>query len=220
MPAPWRWPWTRGPRIDQPPAPVHLQVAGGPDGRRADIGGERGILRCWLADHLAQDIADGSACARAAARQFVQARRALVVMREAVVEMMPVGLRPRAWEAALDGRPDVADDAEVELAAAAEISGRISTWAIFRIRRKKLLVGEIRAQHQQHVTGMHCGVAGRKADESRHADVIGIVVFDMVLAAERMDDRLLSVSASFISLSWAPAQPRPQNSVIRLALIQ
>ena len=38
---------------------------------------------------------------------------------------------------------------------------------------------------------MHRGVAGGKADEPGHADVIGIVVFDMLLAAERMHDRAL-----------------------------
>ena len=59
------------------------------------------------------------------------------------------------------------------------------------IGREKLLVGKIGAQHQQHVASVHGGIAGGKADEAGHADVIGIVVFDMLLAAERMHDRAL-----------------------------
>ena len=38
---------------------------------------------------------------------------------------------------------------------------------------------------------MHRGIAGRKADEAGHADVVGIIVFDVLLAAERMHDRAL-----------------------------
>ena len=34
-------------------------------------------------------------------------------------------------------------------------------------------------------------IAGREADEAGHADIVGIVVFDVLLAAERVDDRAL-----------------------------
>ena len=38
---------------------------------------------------------------------------------------------------------------------------------------------------------MHRGIAGREADKAGHADVIGIVELDVLLAAERMHDRAL-----------------------------
>ena len=38
---------------------------------------------------------------------------------------------------------------------------------------------------------MHGLVPGREADEARHADIVGIVVLDIFLAAERMDYRAL-----------------------------
>ena len=60
-----------------------------------------------------------------------------------------------------------------------------------RVRRQELLVGKISPEHQQDVAGMHRGIAGREADEAGHADVVGIVELDMLLAAERMHDRAL-----------------------------
>ena len=38
---------------------------------------------------------------------------------------------------------------------------------------------------------LHREIAGRKADQSGHADIEGIVPFDMLLAAHRVDDRRL-----------------------------
>ena len=57
--------------------------------------------------------------------------------------------------------------------------------------RIELPVGEVGPQHQERVAVHHRGVAGRKADEPRHADIVWIVVLDMLLAAQRVDDRRL-----------------------------
>ncbi len=38
---------------------------------------------------------------------------------------------------------------------------------------------------------MHRRIAGRETDEAGHADIIGIIELDMVLAAERVNDRAL-----------------------------
>ena len=105
--------------------------------------------------------------------------------------MLAVGFRLQLRQQRADRGADVADEAEVELAAAAEIFGPDIDLRDLRIRRQKLLVGKIGPQHQQHVAGMHRGIAGREADEAGHADVVGIVELDMLLAAERMHDRAL-----------------------------
>lgn len=57
--------------------------------------------------------------------------------------------------------------------------------------REELLVGKVGAQHQQQIAVMHRYIARGEADESSHADIVGVVVFDMLLAAERMDDGAL-----------------------------
>ena len=59
----------------------------------------------------------------------------------------------------------------------------------------ELAIREISAQHQQHVAIEHRVVAGRKADQSGHADIEGIVPLDMLLAAQRMDHRRLETFA-------------------------
>ena len=115
----------------------------------------------------------------------------LLVMRDAVVEMAPVGLCRQLRQQRRERGADVADEAEIEFAAAAEVLGPDVDLRDLGVGRQELLVGKIGPEHQQHVAGVHGGVAGGKADEAGHADVIGIVVFDMLLAAERMHHRAL-----------------------------
>src|SRR5208283_5341025 len=55
--------------------------------------------------------------------------------------------------------------------------------------RIELAVREIRAEHEQHVAIEHGVVAGGEADQAGHADVVGILPLDMLLAAHRMHHR-------------------------------
>ena len=61
----------------------------------------------------------------------------------------------------------------------------------------KRAVGEIRAQHQQRVAALDRVVARRETDQAGHADIIGIFVFQMFLAAEGVDDRRFQLSRQF-----------------------
>ena len=60
--------------------------------------------------------------------------------------------------------------------------------------RVKLLVREIRPEHQESVCIHHGLIAGTEAEKPRHADIEGIVVFDELLAPHCMDDRSLQLS--------------------------
>ena len=60
-----------------------------------------------------------------------------------------------------------------------------------RALRIELPIGKVRAEHQQHIAIEHRVIAGREADQPGHADVVGIVPFDMLLAAHRMHHRRL-----------------------------
>jgi multidrug efflux pump subunit AcrB len=51
--------------------------------------------------------------------------------------------------------------------------------------------GEIRSEQEQHLTVEDGMVAGASADDPRHAHIVGIVVFEEVLAARRMGHRRL-----------------------------
>src|SRR5216684_2844102 len=50
----------------------------------------------------------------------------------------------------------------------------------------KLGPGEIRSEQEQHIAVEDGMVAGASADETGHADIVGIVVFKEVLATRRM----------------------------------
>ena len=51
----------------------------------------------------------------------------------------------------------------------------------FRILRIELLIREIGAEHQQGIAVHHRVIAGRKAQQPRHADVVRVVVLDEFL---------------------------------------
>ena len=53
----------------------------------------------------------------------------------------------------------------------------------------ELPVGKVGAEHEQRVAILHRLVARGEADEAGHADIERVVVLDMLLAAQRMDDR-------------------------------
>src|SRR5579859_7669687 len=60
-----------------------------------------------------------------------------------------------------------------------------------RVLRIELPIRKIRPQHEEQVAGFHRPISGREADQTGHADVVGIVPFDMLLATQGMDDRRL-----------------------------
>ena len=167
------------------------EIARGPDRGRADIGGEDRIVGGLLAEQAREILRVDRLVAGRALGEFVESRAGFLVMRAAGVEMLAVALRLELRQQRLDGGADVTDDAEVELAAAAEILRPDIDLGDFGVGRQKLLVGKIGPQHQQHVAGVHGGVAGGEADEAGHADIVGIVVLDVFLAAERMHHRAL-----------------------------
>src|SRR3954470_13185653 len=122
---------------------------------------------------------------RRALRKFVESGACPFVVSQAIVKMLALRLGLQLRQQRGDGGADVADKAEVELAAAAEIFRSDIDLSDLRVRRQELLVGEISPEHQQHVARMHRGIAGRETDKAGHADVIWIVELDVLLAAER-----------------------------------
>jgi hypothetical protein len=59
---------------------------------------------------------------------------------------------------------------------------------------EELTVRKIRTQQQQCVAVLHGSVAGREADEPRHANVVRIVVLNKFLATQCMNDRRFQTS--------------------------
>src|SRR6202035_169301 len=107
--------------------------------------------------------------------------------------MTTVSLLLEAWQKRVDGRAYVADHREID---------RCSPSDDFRpeidlgdpdprTARIELPIGESGPEHEQDVAICHRVVAGRKADQTGHADVVRIVPLDVLLALQRVNDRSL-----------------------------
>ncbi len=146
-------------------------------------------------------------------RQLVEALARLAVVRQAVVKMRAVGLERRPRQQCLDGGADAAHHARIDPAPAAKVLGPQIYLRDHAIRRVELPVGEVSAQHGQHVAVHHGAVAGAEADQPGHAHVERVVPFHSLLAARRMHDRRLErVSQAhqrrMRPVAAAPAQQR------------
>ncbi len=73
-----------------------------------------------------------------------------------------------------------------------------------RIVGKELAIREVRAEQQQCVAILHRREAGREAEQPGHADIVGIVVFDKLLAAQRVHDGCLQFMCELYDLVVSP----------------
>ena len=105
--------------------------------------------------------------------------------------MAPVALDLDAGHERAQRRPDLPDNAEVDVDAAANRLRADVDLSDAGLRGIEWPIGKIRAEHQQRVAGFHGVIAGGKADQAGHADVVRIVPFDVVLAAHGVNDRRL-----------------------------
>ena len=84
----------------------------------------------------------------------------------------------------------------------------------------ELPVGKVGPQHQQRIAFLHRGVAGREADQPGHADIVWIVVFDMLLAAQGVNDRRLQLAGKRQKLRVRAGATGPHSSVTAAGIVQ
>ena len=77
-------------------------------------------------------------------------------------------------------------------------------FCLLRIERP---VWKIGTEHQERIAILHGSVAGCKADQTGHSDVVGVVVFDKLLAAEGMHDRGLQFAGELDDLCMRACAP-------------
>jgi hypothetical protein len=68
-------------------------------------------------------------------------------------------------------------------------------------------VWKIGPKQQQCIAVLHGGIAGCKADQAGHSDVIGVIVFDKLLAAKGMHNRCLQFAGKFDHLCMRACAP-------------
>src|SRR5581483_9003261 len=133
-------------RADHPAATIHFQITRRPDRGRANVEGEDGIITRRLADDSREILRMDRLAARRALGERVESIPRLLVMGDRAIEMPAVGLGLEQRQQRLNGEIDVADQAEVDLAAPAEIVRPDSDLRDLAVGRKELLVGKVGAE--------------------------------------------------------------------------
>ncbi|GJE69732.1 hypothetical protein CHKEEEPN_1261 [Methylorubrum podarium] len=179
------------PGADQAPPGGHPEVARRPDGGRADVGGEDRVVVGRLAEKPSEVLRVDRRPAGPAGGEVVEVLPRLGVVLEGGVQVAGAVVAGKPRQQRLEGGGDVADEAEFEPAALAQVLRAQIDLRDLRVLGIELAVGEVGAEHQQGLAGLHRRVARGEADQPGHADIVGVVVLDMLLAAERVDDRAL-----------------------------
>jgi hypothetical protein len=112
----------------------------------------------------------------------------MAVALEAVIEVRSVGLRLDHRQEGRDRLLRVADQAEVEPAATAQVVRADVELRDLRILRVPVAVREVGAEHQEHVAMLDRMRGRRQAQQPGQADRVRVLAIHHALAAQRVDD--------------------------------
>src|ERR1700761_5421315 len=87
------------------------------------------------------------------------------------------------WQQGIKARLDIANGSDGHRIPSPNVGGISINLYDLRAIRIELSPGKIRAKHQQNITVKDGVIASRPADNAGHPDIVGVVVFDEVLAA-------------------------------------
>ncbi len=141
-------------------------------------------------------------------------------MLQRAVQVQRVGLLENVGEQGADRLLDVADDAEVDRAAVSERLRPDVDLQDTRMLRVERAVGKVRSQKEERVTALHRLVAGGEAHQAGHADVVRVVVFEVLLAAECVHDRRLQLRGELHDLVVRAGTPGSAKHRHALARVQ
>jgi hypothetical protein len=95
---------------------------------------------------------------------------------------------------------NISNKAEVNFGAAADLFSPKVDLHCGRVLGVERLVREVSAEHHQHIAIHHCEVAGRKSQQSGHADVERIVILDEFFPAIGVQDWRLQLAGELDQL--------------------
>ena len=110
-------------------------------------------------------------------------------MLQGPVEEVAVRSRLQPGQERRERLADVADETQCEGRSPAQGARIAINLKDSRLLRIEGAIREIGAEHQDGVAGHQGVIAGREADQTGHAHVEGVVPFDVLLAAQGVDDR-------------------------------
>ena len=194
-----------GERAQQPALPVHREVAGRPHDGRSHIGEEDRVVRGRLVDEAREVLRVDAATGRG--RELVQLLPRLPVVLDHAVQVLRVRLLRQQRQQRLDGGADVAHEGVLDADAATDLPAAHVHLDDGRVLREELRVGEVRAQQDECLRAHHRVIAGGEAQQAGHPHVVGVVVLDELLAAQRVDDGGLETLCQFDDLVMRALDP-------------
>ena len=132
--------------------------------------------------------------------QVVQTLAGIAIVAQCFIKEFAVRFLFQQRQQGGKGGFDVAHQRHIDLAVRAD-AGRVDiNLNDFGIRRVKRAVRELGAEQDQRVCVHHGVEAGRKTDQPGHAYIVGVIVFDVLFAAQGVDNRGFQLSGKFQQL--------------------
>ena len=169
---------------------MDVQVARRPRHRRPDVGHENGVVGGRLVDEAREELRVDRRVS-VVGGQLVELRARLAVVLERRTEVIAVAADAQHRQEGARGLADIADEAEVDRGAPAQLLTAHIHLDDRGVLRVELPVGQVAAEDEQRVALLHRPVPRREAEKTGHPDVEGVVVFDVLLAAQGVHDRCL-----------------------------
>jgi hypothetical protein len=169
--------------------PFHPQVAGGPDAGGTDVEGEDRVVGGEPVDGGRYVLRVQRRLVAPVGGQPVQPGPRPPVVPGHPVQVPGVGLDREQGQQRVDGVLHRAHQRDPYRHPTADPFPAHVDLDDGNVVREERPVGEVGTQHDQGVAVLHRPVSGTETDQSGHPHVVGIVVLDDVLAAERVDHR-------------------------------
>jgi hypothetical protein len=178
---------------DQPAPPVHAQVARGPERGGPDVSQEHSVIGGDPVDGTDGDLGVDRPAIPVGVGERVQALASAVIVRGHPSQVGGVACRGQVRQQRGDGVLDRADQRDVHGDAPVDVLAADIDLDHPGVLGVEGPVGEVSAEHQERVAVLHRAISRREPEQTGHADVIGVVVLDELLAAQRVDDRRLEL---------------------------
>ena len=207
-------------RTQQPAAAVHGQVARRPNHRSSHVRRKNRVFGGQLIDDLGHVLRVDGQLSRLPGGQIVQVLAGLVIVGQRCVQVAAVLLLLDRGQQRAQGFRDAAHHAQIDAGAPSQLLLAQVDLHDARFFRVKLLIGEIRSHHQQRVAVHHGVVAGGEAQQAGHAYVVGVVVFDELLAAQGVHDGSLQRAGQRDQFVMRSGAARPGQDGHLLSAVQ
>ncbi len=120
--------------------------------------------------------------------EIIQPFAGFSIVIKTLVQMISILFRREFWHQGLQRSLYVADQPEIDFGPPANLLWTTIDLDDRGVLREELLIWKICPKHQERVAIHHCVITRRKTEKTCHADIEGIIIFNVFLPSHRMDD--------------------------------